>query len=36
MIARVMKEIKGAHLNGSKIKRVPNNANFFTNILPSS
>lgn len=28
MIARVMKEIKGARLNGSKMKRIPNNANF--------
>ena len=28
MIARVLKEIKGARLNGSKIKRIPNNANF--------
>lgn len=28
MIVRVLKEIKGAKLNGSKIKRIPNNANF--------
>ncbi|HUD09140.1 MAG TPA: cysteine desulfurase family protein [Candidatus Saccharimonadales bacterium] len=28
MFARVMKEIKGAKINGSKIKRIPNNANF--------
>ncbi|MFH0929950.1 MAG: cysteine desulfurase family protein [Candidatus Moraniibacteriota bacterium] len=28
MIVRVLKEIKGARLNGSKIKRIPNNANF--------
>jgi cysteine desulfurase len=28
MIARVIKEIKGARLNGSRIKRIPNNANF--------
>ena len=28
LIARVLKEIKGSHLNGSKMKRIPNNANF--------
>jgi cysteine desulfurase len=28
MFSRVMKEIKGAKINGSKIKRIPNNANF--------
>ena len=28
LISRIMKEIKGAKLNGSKIKRIPNNANF--------
>jgi len=28
MIARIMKEIKGVQLNGSKLKRSPNNANF--------
>jgi cysteine desulfurase len=28
MITRVLKEIKNSHLNGSKIKRIPNNANF--------
>jgi cysteine desulfurase len=28
MIARIMKEIKGVKLNGSKVKRSPNNANF--------
>jgi cysteine desulfurase len=28
MFARVMKEIKGVKINGSKIKRIPNNANF--------
>jgi len=28
MVARTMKEIKGVKLNGSKIKRVPNNASF--------
>jgi cysteine desulfurase len=28
MFVRVTKEIKGAKINGSKIKRIPNNANF--------
>jgi len=28
LISRIMKEIKGVKLNGSKIKRIPNNANF--------
>jgi len=28
MITRVLKEIKNSRLNGSKIKRIPNNANF--------
>jgi cysteine desulfurase len=28
LIAQIMKEIKGVKLNGSKIKRIPNNANF--------
>jgi cysteine desulfurase len=28
MTARILKEIKGAKLNGSKIKRIPNNSNF--------
>lgn len=28
LIVRITKEIKGVRLNGSKIKRVPNNANF--------
>lgn len=28
MFDRVMKEIRGAKINGSKIKRIPNNANF--------
>ena len=28
MIARILKEIRGVKLNGSKIKRIPNNANF--------
>jgi cysteine desulfurase len=28
MIARIMKEIKGVKLNGSRLKRSPNNANF--------
>ncbi|HLM84135.1 MAG TPA: cysteine desulfurase family protein [Candidatus Bathyarchaeia archaeon] len=28
MIARILKEIRGARLNGSKIKRIPANANF--------
>lgn len=28
IISRVLKEIKGSRLNGSRIKRIPNNANF--------
>lgn len=33
LIKRVLKEISGAKLNGSKIKRLPNNANFsFTHV----
>ena len=28
LIERILKEIKGAKLNGSRIKRIPNNANF--------
>jgi len=28
IISRVLKEIKGAYLNGSRIKRIPNNTNF--------
>ncbi|MDI6778554.1 MAG: cysteine desulfurase family protein [Patescibacteria group bacterium] len=28
MFARILKEVKGVKLNGSKIKRIPNNANF--------
>jgi len=28
IISRVLQEIKGARLNGSKMKRIPNNANF--------
>lgn len=33
MTTRVLREIRGAKLNGSKIKRIPNNANFiFKNV----
>jgi cysteine desulfurase len=28
IVSRVLQEIKGARLNGSKMKRIPNNANF--------
>jgi cysteine desulfurase len=28
MVARISKEIKGVRLNGSRVKRIPGNANF--------